>query len=109
MAAAKYLQFVTVFVGVASGTRIRLLEGHIDAPSRNRAQLASQLTQHVWALSIYHTLVALLQSIVWLLVVFACLAFAALCYLRRSHIKSLLAESEDPIGTREQERIVTIR
>jgi hypothetical protein len=72
------LQFVVLFVGVSSGTRIRLLQDYIDAPPWNRPEMAAQLTQEVWALSIYHTLVDLLQGIVWLLVVFVFLAFAAL-------------------------------
>jgi hypothetical protein len=93
-AAAKYLQFVIVFVGVTSGTRIRLLQDYIDAPAWDRPGLAAQLTQEVWALSIYHTLVDLFEGIVWLLVVFAFLALAARFYLRRSNMNSLLADTE---------------
>jgi hypothetical protein len=43
-AAAKYFEFVIVFVEVTSGTRIRLLEDYIDAPAWNRPELAAQLT-----------------------------------------------------------------
>ena len=100
-AAAKYLEFVIVFVGVTSGTRIHLLQDYIDAPPWNRPELAAELTQEVWALSIYHTLVDLFYGIVWLLVVFAFLALAALFYLRRSHWTSLLAKPE-PAGAPEE-------
>src|SRR5215469_14713361 len=58
-AAAKYFEFVIVFVGMPSGTRIRLLENYIDAPAWTRPELAAQLSQEVWARSIYHTLVDL--------------------------------------------------
>jgi hypothetical protein len=96
---AKYLQLVIVFVGVSNGTRIRLLEDYIDAPPWNRPEMAAQLTKEVWALSIYHTLVDLLQGILWLLLLSAFLAFAALSYLRRSNMKGLLAEKEHGNGT----------
>jgi uncharacterized metal-binding protein len=108
-AAAKYLQFVIVFVGVTSGTRIHLLEDYIDAPPWNRPDLAAQLTQEVWALSIYHTLVDLLYGIVWLLVVFAFLALAALFYLRRSNMTSLLAKPEPEGATEETRPLATNR
>ena len=90
-----------MFVGVTSGTRIHRLQDYIDAPPWNRPELAAQLTQEVWALSIYHTLVDLFYGIVWLLVVFAFLALAALFYLRRSHRTSLLAKPE-PAGAAEE-------
>ena len=67
----------------------------------NRPELAAELTQEVWALSIYHTLVDLFYGIVWLLVVFAFLALAALFYLRRSQRTSLLAKPE-PAGAPEE-------
>lgn len=107
-AAAKYLQLVIVFVGVTSGTRIRLLQDYIDSPAWDRPGMAAQLTQEVWALSIYHTLVDMLQGIVWLLVVFAFLAYAALVYARRSNIRGLLAEKEDS-STLQKEPAVTSR
>ena len=83
-----------MFVGVTGGTRIRLLQDYIDAPAWDRPGLAAQLTQELWALSIYHTLVDLFEGIVWLLVVFAFLALAARFYLRRSNRNSLLADTE---------------
>src|ERR1700751_5198272 len=96
---AKYFQLVIVFPGVSSGTRIRLLEVYIDAPHWNRPEMAAQLTQEVWALGIYHTLVDLLQGIVWLLLLLAFPGFAALSYLGRSNMKGLLAEKERGNGT----------
>ena len=71
----------------------------------NRPELAAELTQEVWALSIYHTLVDLFYGIVWLLVVFTFLALAAFFYLRRSHLTSLLAKPE-PAGAPEETRPV---
>lgn len=49
------------------------------------------------------------QRIVWLLVVFAFLAFAALSYLRRSNMKGLLAQKEHGSGTEAKGPVVPIR
>jgi hypothetical protein len=69
----------------------------------NRPEIAAQLAQEVWALSIYHTVVDLLQGI-WLLAVFAFLAFAALSYLRRPNMNGLLAEKEHAVSLRRRRR-----
>jgi len=91
-AAAKYFEFVIVFVGVTSGTRIRLLEDYI-APLES-AGTCRRAHRGRWALSIYHTLVDLFEGIVWLPVVFAFLALAARAYLRRSNMSWLLTNAE---------------
>lgn len=47
IAAAKYLQFVIILVGVSNGTRIRLMEDYLNAPEWNRPALTAQLTQEL--------------------------------------------------------------
>lgn len=60
---AKYLQLVVVVVGVSCGTRIRLMEDYVGAPSWNRPDLAEQLTPEFWAVALYHTFVDSLLGI----------------------------------------------
>lgn len=91
---AKYMQFIVVFVGVSCGTRIRLLEDYIGAPSWNRPDLAAQLTPEVWALALYHTVIQSLEGIAWLLLIFGLLLVAALMGIRRSNMRWLLSDRE---------------
>jgi len=108
MVTAKYLQLVIVFVGVSSGTRIRLMEDYINAPSWNRAELTAQLTPEVWALALYHTFIESLEGIVWLLVIFGFLFVTALLGIRRLHMTWLLSEREMAKVQSEKEPVVPI-
>jgi len=91
MWAAKYLQLAVVLVGVSNGTRVRLLEDYMGAPSWNKPELVSQLTPELWAIALYHTFIDALFGIVWLVIVFMFLAWAAVMFLRRSNMRGLLA------------------
>jgi len=93
--AAKYLQLAIVLVGVSSGTRVRLLEDYISAPSYNKPELAAQLTQELWVIAMYHTIIDTLLGIAWLLVVFAFLAMFVVIAIRRSNMTWLLAGHDD--------------
>jgi hypothetical protein len=96
MLMAKYLQLVVVVVGVSCGTRIRLIEDYVGAPSWNRRDLAEQLTPEFWAVALYHTFVDSLLGILWLLLILGLLFATALIVLRRSNtsLKWLLSEQE---------------
>jgi hypothetical protein len=93
--AAKYLQFAIILVGISNGTRVRLLEDYIGAPAWSKPELAAQLTQELWAIALYHTLVDALLGIAWLLVAFALIAMFVVIAIRRSNMTWLLAGHEE--------------
>jgi len=92
--AAKYLQFIVVVAGVSGGTRIRLIEDYLGAPSWNQPELSKQLTPEFWAVALYHTFIDTLLGILWLLVVLSFLVVLAYFLARRSNMKWLLSVSE---------------
>jgi hypothetical protein len=109
---AKYLQFVVIVVGVSSGTRIRLLEDFVGAPSWNRPDLTAQLTPEVWALALYHTFIDSLLGIAWLLLILGLVCATALIVLRRSSnasLRWLLSERERTKSAPRAEPVVPIR
>jgi hypothetical protein len=71
----KYIRFAIVAVGISAGTRVRALQEYIAAPDWNKAALTAALTQEVWVIETYRTIVGTLEGIAWLLL--ACI-FAAL-------------------------------
>ena len=81
---SKYLRFATVVVGISAGTRVRPLEEYIAAPSYNKADLRSALTQEFWALELYRTFVATLQGIALMFFVVAVVAIIALVIVRKT-------------------------
>ncbi len=90
---AKYLGFAIVVVGVASGSRVRLLEDFMGAPAYNREGLNAQLTQEVWVAAMYHTIVDSLEGIAWLFVIMALILLAALFIIKKTK-PELLADAE---------------
>lgn len=92
---AKYLQFAIILVGISNGTRVRLLEDYMSAPAWSKPELAAQLTQELWAIALYHTLVDALLGIAWLLVAFALIAMFVVIAIRRSNMTWLLAGHEE--------------
>jgi hypothetical protein len=74
-------------VGVASGTRVGALEEYIGATSYNKAALSAALTQDVWVLELYRTVVATLEGIVWLLLVVAFFVILAVLIIRKGNMK----------------------
>ena len=98
-----------MFVGVTSGTRIRLLEDYIGAPAWNRPELAAELTGGgLGAFDLAHPGRSVGGNCV-LLVVFAFLALAARVDLRGSNRSSLLAYAEPARATEEAGPLVIQR
>lgn len=93
--AAKYLQLAIALAGVSRGARVRLLQEYMGAPAYNKPELAAQLTQELWAIALYHTIVDALLGIAWLLAVSALLAMFVVIAIRRSRMTWLLAGHED--------------
>ena len=83
-AVTRYLGFAIMVVGVASGSRVRLLEDFIGAPAYNREALNAQLTQEVWVAAMYHTVVESLEGIAWLFILLAIILLAALFIIRKT-------------------------
>src|SRR6202008_1074801 len=71
----KYIRFAIVAVGFSTGTRVRALQEYIAATDWNKAALTAALTQEVWVMEAYRTIVGTIQGIAWLLLL--CI-FAAL-------------------------------
>lgn len=80
-------------VGVASGSRVRLLEDFMGAPAYNREGLNAQLTQEVWVAAMYHKIVDSLEGIAWLFVIMALILLAALFIIKKTK-PELLADAE---------------
>jgi len=94
VALSKYLRFAIVVVGMASGTRVGALEEYIGASSWNKTALAAALTQEIWVLELYRTIVATLEGIVWLLLVVAFFVLLAILVIRKGNMKQLQAGGE---------------
>jgi len=73
----KYIRFAIVVVGISGGTRVRALQEYISAPSYNKAALEAALTQEVWVMEMYRTILGTLESVAFLLLVCIFLALIA--------------------------------
>lgn len=73
----KYLKFAIYVVGISGGVRIYDLERYITAGGEQTAPL--ELTTERWVLEIYRTIIASLQSIAWMLLIF--FVFALIAYV----------------------------
>jgi hypothetical protein len=91
---SKYLRFAIIVVGVASGTRVGALEEYIGATSYNKAALSAALTQEVWVLELYRTVLATVEGIVWLLLVVAFFVILAVLIIRKGNMKQLQGGQE---------------
>ncbi|HJZ65135.1 MAG TPA: hypothetical protein VKD70_12505 [Candidatus Acidoferrum sp.] len=80
----KYVFFLLLVVGVASGTRIRLLEEYLAAPSWNQTAIQSQMTQAFWVLEMYRTVLGSVEGIAWMLVLLALVGFGAYFVVRKN-------------------------
>ena len=58
----RYVVFALGVAGVAAGTRVRLLEEYLEAPSWNQSSLQGQLTQEFWYLEMYRTGIGTLEG-----------------------------------------------
>ena len=95
-AAVKYLRFAMILVGVSSGARVRLLEDFIGAPAYNKDAMLAALTQEVWVVAMYHTVVDTLLGLAWFFILLAFLIPFTIWIIRRMDMPELLAEREQP-------------
>jgi len=73
----KYIRFAIVVVGISGGTRVRALQEYISAASYNKAAMEKALTQEVWVMEMYRTILGTLESVVFLLLFCIFLALIA--------------------------------
>lgn len=94
LAMSKYLRLAMVLVGVSSGARIRLLEDFIAASPANKIQMTDALTQEFWVVELYRTAVITLEGILWLLLLFSLVVFAAYWLMRKARLSQQSAEEQ---------------
>lgn len=94
LAMSKYLRLAMVLVGVSSGARIRLLEDFIAASPANKIQMTDALTQEFWVVELYRTAVITLEGILWLLLLFSLVVFAAYWFMRKARLSQQSAEEQ---------------
>ena len=83
-AMSKYLRLAVVLVGVSSGARIRILEEYIAASPANKVEMTDALTQEFWVVELYRTTITTLEGILWLLLLFSLVVFAAYWIMRKA-------------------------
>jgi hypothetical protein len=83
-AMSKYLRLAIVLIGVSSGARIRILEEYINASAATKLQMRDALTQEFWVVELYRTAIATVEGILWLLLLFSLVVFAAFWIMRKS-------------------------
>ena len=82
---SRYVNFAIYVVGISGGTRIWDLEKYINPSGKDNIIL--ELTQVRWNLEIYHTVIATLQSVAWMLLVFFLFALIAYVIVRGFEMK----------------------
>jgi hypothetical protein len=83
-AMSKYLRLAIVLIGVSSGARIRILEEYINASAATKLQMRDALTQEFWVVELYRTAITTVEGILWLLLLFSLVVFAAFWIMRKS-------------------------
>jgi hypothetical protein len=78
----KYIRFGIVVAGIVGGTRVRALQEYIAASSWNKTALEAALTQEVWVMEMYRTIVGTLEGLVLLLLICILLAFVVPAVIR---------------------------
>lgn len=95
-AMSKYLRLAIVLIGVSSGARIRILEEYIAASPANKLQMTDALTQEFWVVELYRTAITTLEGILWLLLLFSLIVFAAYWIMRKSELKHQQVSENQP-------------
>ena len=85
MAWTKYITFAIYVVGISGGVRVWDLEKYINPSGKDNIVL--ELTQDRWMLECYHTVIATLQSIAWMMLVFFLFALIAYVIVRGFEMK----------------------
>ena len=81
----KYIAFAIYVVGISGGVRIWDLEKYINPSGKDNIIL--ELTQDRWMLEVFHTVIATLQSIAWMMLVFFLFALIAYVIIRGFEMK----------------------
>ena len=81
----KYITFAIYVVGISGGVRVWDLEKYINPSGKDNIIL--ELTQDRWMLEVYHTVIATLQSVAWMMLVFFLFALIAYVIVRGFEMK----------------------
>jgi len=82
----RYVAFALVVAGVSSGTRVRLLEEYLAAPSWNQSALQGQLTREFWYLEMYRTAIGTVEGMAWVLLGLSLLAGTVHLLVRKNRV-----------------------
>lgn len=81
----RYIRFAIYVVGISGGVRVWELEKYITPPAD--ATQALVLNAERWILEVYRTVIATLQSVAWMLLVFFLFALIAYVVVRAMELK----------------------
>lgn len=90
----KYMKFAILVVGISSGVRIYELEKYIMPARFDKENKLLELTSERWILEIYRTIIATLQGIAWMLLLFFVCALIAYVIVRVAEMKRRQTDSE---------------
>ena len=82
----KYIKFAVYVVGISGGVRIWQLEKYITATEPDAVPIL--LNAERWLLEIYRTIIATLQSVAWMLLVFFLFALIAFVVVKGFELRS---------------------
>ena len=88
---SKYLKFAIYVTGISAGVRIWELEKYITEPRYEGANIV-ELKAERWVLEVYRTVIATLQGVAWMLLVFFVFALVAYVIVRARESKKKDAE-----------------
>lgn len=86
----RYIKFAIYVVGVSGGVRIWELEKYITPRSKDVA--VPVLNADRWVLEVYRTVIATLQSVAWMLLVFFLFALIAYVVVRGFELRRIKKE-----------------
>ncbi|MBC3811077.1 hypothetical protein [Undibacterium aquatile] len=90
----KYMKFAILVVGISSGVRIYELEKYIVPARFDKENKLLELTFERWILEIYRTIIATLQGIAWMLLLFFVCALVAYVIVRVAEMKRRQIDGE---------------
>jgi glucan phosphoethanolaminetransferase (alkaline phosphatase superfamily) len=90
----KYMKFAILVVGISSGVRIYELEKYIMPARFDKENKLLELTFECWILEIYRTIIATLQGIAWMLLLFFVCALIAYVIVRVAEMKRRQIDGE---------------
>jgi len=90
----KYMKFAILVVGISSGVRIYELEKYIVPARFDKENKLLELTSERWILEIYRTIIATLQGIAWMLLLFFVCALIAYVVVRVAEMRRRQVDGE---------------